>query len=70
MNKEICSCWNDTLKRCEGLREKCDGMNPKSGQKCHFYKTIAQKKLDDKKSKARLKAIGRTLDENMERRRI
>lgn len=58
MNKEICSNWNDVLKRCEGLKEKCDGMNPRSGQTCKFYKTIAQKKLDDKRTRARLKAIG------------
>lgn len=59
MNKEICCCWNETLKHCEGLKEKCDGMNPKSGKPCRFYKTKAQKKADDKRTKARLKAIGK-----------
>lgn len=59
MNKEICSSWNNVLGRCEGLREKCDGMNPKSGQKCRFYKTVAQKKIDDRRTRERLKAIGK-----------
>jgi len=71
MNKEICCNWNEVLHRCEGLKEKCDSMNPKAGWPCTFYKTVAQKKIDDKKTKARLKQIGRELpDENIERIRI
>ena len=59
MNTEICSNWNDVLKRCEGLKEKCNGMNPKSGWPCTFYKTKAQKKIDDKRTVERLKALGK-----------
>lgn len=58
MNKETCCNWNETLRRCEALKEKCNSREPVSGQKCNFYKTKEQKKIDDKRTSARLKAIG------------